>query len=98
MKITLLLKICNSIFSSSSFNNFNNSIKFLVGIIIFISFSKFDSISIDFRANRYESVAVQSNLLASILKLIPVNIGLDSCCEAANDVCLIIFLNIFLFI
>ena len=35
-------------------------------------------------------------MLLSILKLIPVNIGLDSCCDVEKEVCLIIFLNTFL--
>lgn len=63
-----------------------------------ISFSSDDVISTFLRANLYESVAVHSKVVPLILKFIPVNIGRDSCKEVANDVCLIIFLNTFLFI
>ena len=86
------MNICNSISSSSSFNNLVNSIKFLVGIIILISSATLSFKVIVFFDKRYESVAVHSNIFSFIVKLIPVNIGLDSWVEVAKLVCLIIFL------
>ncbi len=59
------------------------------------TFSKESSNIIFLVAKRYESVAVHSNTLLSIFKLIPVNTGLDSWLEVANIIWSIIVFKTF---